>query len=222
MCTLALVQRFWDSREVSLSLISRRSQRACTYSRVCLLLVIAPKDCELNPVDIIDSLHALHRLGRSSNLTEVNYVKSICGNREFDQFTIEQAIDEIWSKRKVEHLVSLMNPPHSGVPDGEHCRCYCKVNFLSYFDKGTIEFRQHEGTVEQDTIFSWVQFVLAFVRNTVNLSDTNVKKLQPTVEDLLSLVGKTTFQAIQRRRIVMGRTMSKWPQFAFANVLAAF
>ncbi|OCH92868.1 hypothetical protein OBBRIDRAFT_833143 [Obba rivulosa] len=85
-----------------------------------------------------------------------NYVKSIRKNGEFDDLATVEAISKIWSKRTIEHLVSLMNPPHTGVPDGEHRRHYYKVNFLSYFDKGTVEFHQHEGTVEQAVIFAWV------------------------------------------------------------------
>ncbi|OCH92872.1 hypothetical protein OBBRIDRAFT_885989 [Obba rivulosa] len=146
--------------------------------------------------EIIDTLHAQHRLGQ--NTTTTDFVRSIRQNGKFGTLTAVEAINTIWSKGKLDDFMTLMNPPHTGTPDGEHRRRYYKVNFLSYFDKGTVEFRQHEGTVDQGIIFAWVQFVLTFVRNIVNLSDTKVKKLQPTAEDLLSLVGKTTFEAMQR------------------------
>ncbi|EMD39569.1 hypothetical protein CERSUDRAFT_71465 [Gelatoporia subvermispora B] len=145
---------------------------------------------------IIDKLHAQHRSGVSNPGT--NYIKSIRENGNFFQFPDTSAIAKIWSQSTFEALMALMNPPHTGVPDGERRRRYYKVNFMSHWSKGTVEFRQHEGTVQHDVICAWVQFVLSLVRNTINMTETKVKQLQPTEDDLESLVGRVEFQAMQR------------------------
>jgi hypothetical protein len=38
---------------------------------------------------------------------------------------------------------------------------YCKVNLMSYWRHGTVEFRQHSGTVESNKIINWIRFCLA-------------------------------------------------------------
>lgn len=40
---------------------------------------------------------------------------------------------------------------------------YLKLNILSYFKYGTIEFRQHSGTIESDKIINWIVFTQAIV-----------------------------------------------------------
>jgi hypothetical protein len=45
---------------------------------------------------------------------------------------------------------------------------YRKVNITSFSRHGTIEFRQHEGTVDPDRILNWVQFCTNFVEEVYN------------------------------------------------------
>lgn len=45
---------------------------------------------------------------------------------------------------------------------------YRKVNIASFNRHGTIEFRQHEGTVDFERIINWVQFCIYFVEETCN------------------------------------------------------
>jgi hypothetical protein len=46
---------------------------------------------------------------------------------------------------------------------GAYDRRYAKVNLQSYYRHGTIEFRQHSGTVDADKATNWVRFLLAMV-----------------------------------------------------------
>lgn len=46
---------------------------------------------------------------------------------------------------------------------GSYDRRYAKVNLQSYYRHGTIEFRQHSGTVDAEKATNWVRFILAMV-----------------------------------------------------------
>ena len=46
-----------------------------------------------------------------------------------------------------------------------HDQRYMKLNIASYLRHGTVEFRQHSGTLEINKIASWVLFCLNFVKN---------------------------------------------------------
>ncbi|OCH91969.1 hypothetical protein OBBRIDRAFT_886586 [Obba rivulosa] len=67
---------------------------------------------------------------------------------------------------------------------------------MSYFEHGTVEFRQHGGTADQSVIVAWVEFVLALVRATLSLSEICVKKLVKDKRVLESLVGPRVYQAM--------------------------
>lgn len=51
---------------------------------------------------------------------------------------------------------------------------YSTVNFASYARHGTVEFRQHSGSVNASKVTNWIQFVLHFVANakTMNAAQT--------------------------------------------------
>ncbi|MFT4413201.1 amidoligase family protein [Fredinandcohnia humi] len=40
---------------------------------------------------------------------------------------------------------------------------YCKLNFQSFFRQGTIEFRQHGGTINSEKVLNWIIFTQAIV-----------------------------------------------------------
>lgn len=92
-----------------------------------------------------------------------------------------------------------MNPiPEDGVSDGHLRRRYYKVNFMSFAQHGTIEFRQHEGTTDPRVIVAWVEFVLALVRASLALSEKAVKKLDDDEDSLKALVGAKAYQAMTK------------------------
>jgi hypothetical protein len=72
----------------------------------------------------------------------------------------------------MEQLVSLVNP---GIPilsaPGSPCvdQRHYKLNLHSYSKHGTVEFRQHSGTVDCTTAEAWICFLLRFVEITSDL-----------------------------------------------------
>ncbi len=50
---------------------------------------------------------------------------------------------------------------------------YYKVNIQAFLRHGTIEFRQHHGTLSAEEISSWVQFCIQFVNNSVCVVSTH-------------------------------------------------
>lgn len=50
---------------------------------------------------------------------------------------------------------------------------YYKVNILAFLRHGTVEFRQHHGTLSIEEINSWVRFCVQFVNNSVCEATTN-------------------------------------------------
>lgn len=94
-----------------------------------------------------------------------------------------------------------MNPrPKDGGPDPEQRRRYYEVNFRSCEQHGTVEFRQHEGTMDPNVVITWVEFVLALVQTTLCKSEAGVRQLQPTVQALMTLVGDAKYQAMANQR----------------------
>jgi len=61
---------------------------------------------------------------------------------------------------------------------------YRKVNISSYHRHGTVEFRQHEGIVDSEKAYNWVQFCLHFVEHTFNNVPPANKLVLPVKKDL--------------------------------------
>lgn len=59
---------------------------------------------------------------------------------------------------------------------------YCKVNLQAYLRHGTVEFRQHSGTINKNKIIHWVKFCMAMM----DFAQSN--KSWRTSDDLLSLL----------------------------------
>lgn len=54
---------------------------------------------------------------------------------------------------------------------GGDFRRYMKVNLCAYGAYRTIEFRQHQGTIEADKIINWVKFLMGFIEESVRRVD---------------------------------------------------
>lgn len=62
-----------------------------------------------------------------------------------------------------------------------------QVNFTSLAKYGTIEFRQHEGTVDAKETLSWVDFLVQFVTCAVVLKDADIQAKEGMKADLEAL-----------------------------------
>ena len=51
---------------------------------------------------------------------------------------------------------------------------YKTVNLVAYSKYGTVEFRQHQGTLSAEKVISWVKFVMALTEKAVTMDDAKV------------------------------------------------
>jgi len=76
---------------------------------------------------------------------------------------------------------------------------YRTVNLTAYGKYGTIEFRQHQGTLNPEKVTSWVKFVMALTEKAVTLSDAYATATDlPTLLGELSLTDETRSFLIRR------------------------
>jgi hypothetical protein len=63
---------------------------------------------------------------------------------------------------------------------------YRAINAHAYSKYGTIEFRQHQGTLNGEKLTSWIQFVLALIEKAVAIEDakTNFGSLEAMVDEI--------------------------------------
>jgi hypothetical protein len=65
---------------------------------------------------------------------------------------------------------------------------YKALNLHSYFMRGTIEFRHHEGTVDYDTITNWALICATVVDRASKMSDSDIKTLPAMSKDALRAI----------------------------------
>ena len=49
-----------------------------------------------------------------------------------------------------------------------YCRKYSAINFKAWSERGTIEFRQHQGSIEVEKIWNWFLFITDLYKQTLN------------------------------------------------------
>ena len=77
---------------------------------------------------------------------------------------------------------------------------YRKLNLSAYLVHGTIEFRQHEGTVDSTTIVNWIRFCVNFVEQS-KIRPRNINEIVPLPEDsLFRKLPKSVTKFYQQRR----------------------
>ena len=82
------------------------------------------------------------------------------------------------------HEVAEAIRQDSGVAQARSQRRYCKLNLQSFWQHGTVEFRQHQGTVEAIKAENWTRLCLRMC-----LTARAGEKTVSTVQDLLDAVG---------------------------------
>ncbi|KAM5545982.1 hypothetical protein V8D89_000108 [Ganoderma adspersum] len=99
---------------------------------------------------------------------------------------IEAAVDVPELLRVVNHVP--YDADVDNVYGGSGRARYFKVNFTSLLKHGTIEFRQHEGTVVADTVIAWACFLQHFVNFALSTTDDIARAEGETLDDLRNLV----------------------------------
>ncbi len=123
---------------------------------------------------VIDSFLAPSRRG---------YANTFCGPVRINQPALEMATN-------MEQIALALGQDH-GLANVRSARRYRKLNVLSFWQHGTVEFRQHQGTIEAEKVCNWVRFCLRLAlaaRKGAALTDA-------TMEALLSIVGATETEA---------------------------
>ena len=70
---------------------------------------------------------------------------------------------------------------------------YSVVNLSAYAKYGTVEFRQHQGTLNGKKVVSWVRFLMGLIETAVSMNDANVSHADlATLLGALNLDGETT------------------------------
>lgn len=67
---------------------------------------------------------------------------------------------------------------------------YSVVNINAYAKYGTVEFRQHQGTLNGEKVTSWVKFLLALIEKATSMTDAS-----QDFGSLANLMGETTLSA---------------------------
>lgn len=65
---------------------------------------------------------------------------------------------------------------------------YRKVNVMSYLRHGTLEFRQHGGSVEAEKICNWVRFLQSFVETSATVTFPTEKKYRGAVASIYNAI----------------------------------
>lgn len=63
---------------------------------------------------------------------------------------------------------------------------YCKLNFLSYWRHGTIEFRHHSGSIDAVKIINWIIFTQAMVEKAMKTRHRNMIGQVATIEEVVA------------------------------------
>jgi len=126
---------------------------------------------------LIDKFHAPHR--RNEQLQ----IRTLIGRAEFQGLSREAIFDKIMGAADYHEFMAIISSDTLISPGGASISMYgraYKVNFtnLDLGDKkGTIEFRQHEGTLDPTSIAMWIRFTGLLVFHAVNLTIESLKNI---------------------------------------------
>jgi len=131
----------------------------------------------------LDRLHPQHR----ENL----YVNSLRWGEILSTFSLQRVLKAIMGIGSIKELLALLQKGAWGFE-----KRY-KVNFLPLLRQeggGTIEFRQHRGTLEMEEIERWVEFVLRLIVATVQMNEREMATV------VRGLHGEETGRRSRKRR----------------------
>lgn len=130
--------------------------------------------------------------------TPDSYIRSTRWNNNFKNIDDRGAFDKIMSVTSIKDLQNIVN--YASPETDMH---YHRYSFMSLGEIGTIEFRQHEATIDGDAISNWIILTAAIVEYASNC-DKDVLKQQLTgnnltLELLFKMLGYPTVPDYYRR-----------------------
>lgn len=108
--------------------------------------------------------------------------------------TLEAAFAKLATATSIQGLTRIMNSDNFGGSSRYH-----KLNLESMVRHGTVEFRQHSGTVNGLKMVNWVKLVGGFVESAVNAKAINTKG-EGKFENLLQVTPDATVRKFYRER----------------------
>ncbi|CVL04773.1 uncharacterized protein FMAN_12856 [Fusarium mangiferae] len=100
-----------------------------------------------------------------------------------------EVYDRIGASGSIEDVCKLVNHcPGETNYDGYHDSRFFKVNFTSLQKHDTIEFRQHEGTVDGKQMIKWIKFITKFVNFAISAPMNTITSPGESFEHLRQLI----------------------------------
>lgn len=127
-------------------------------------------------IAFLNNEHNFDALVATSRRSGNQYCKS-------NRIVAERSLASLPTARTIQALGSVMN----GGNASQHYNSYryYKLNFQSFVHHGTIEFRQHAGTVESAKACAWVRLITGFCANAVSQAQQQINAVQ-SFEDFVT------------------------------------
>jgi hypothetical protein len=81
---------------------------------------------------------------------------------------------------------------------------YYKLNYQSLSSHGTVEFRQHAGTVEGQKASAWIKLMVGLVASSFSLKSVTTQR-EPSFDKLVRKVDRATADYLKARRVALNR-----------------
>ena len=101
-----------------------------------------------------------HSMSQTGRPYQDNYVEG-----SYDAKAARIALRKIDACDTIDEIIAAVNPGANRNLARDGSARYHKLNMTAFWQHGTIEFRQHSGTVDADKAVNWVKLLLAFVDN---------------------------------------------------------
>ena len=146
-----------------------------------------------------DSLCPISR--RSNQFARSNRAQAagLVGN-DYDA-VIAAAFPKLDAARSVGALATVMNGGYRRAGTSHYNQeRYFKLNFQSMASHGTVEYRQHAGTVEAAKMVAWVRLVVAMTATAFTLKSPATLE-RPTFAQMMAKVDRPTAKFLAARRV---------------------
>jgi hypothetical protein len=118
-------------------------------------------------------------------------------NARATSHSLAEKFAAIDGSRTVEAIARVMNGGFQPSQTYTHHRYYA-LNFQAWLRIGTLEFRQHSGTVEADKAVNWAKLIVGFVARATQIDDVRNDTTPASLDELLrktDAAGRTFYKA---------------------------
>lgn len=130
------------------------------------------------------------------------YAANLTKRLNKDQFMPKKWVYDGWSGFRGKLVDDPSGDPIAEIADAVPTR-YAKLNLKALVDHGTVEFRQHEGTVDEKDMVHWIRFCLNFVKR------FSKEKVLSKKKNVLVDLPKTTAEHLKKKKRKFNRIATK-------------